>query len=153
MVRPAVFSSKKIQLCSKTCQNNPSRIWLFLLRLYKNIFSYVYLYMTNHPGLELKKLLDSHFHGSVVALFKQKLWPEDWLDQKIQQTIVAFIALFAIISKTSFIGYYIKSDLWLFNGGHIAEGEILWETVVREIGRRILDRRVDEFSRSPRESH
>jgi len=73
MVRPAVFSSKKIQLCSKTCQNNPSRIWLFLLRLYKNIFSYVYLYMTNHPGLELKKLLDSHFHGSVVALFKQKL--------------------------------------------------------------------------------
>jgi len=79
--------------------------------------------------------------------------PEDWLDQKIQQTIVAFIALFAIISKTSFIGYYIKSDLWLFNGGHIAEGEILWETVVREIGRRILDRRVDEFSRSPRESH
>ena len=33
MVRPAVFSSKKIQLCSKTRQNNPSRIWLFLLRL------------------------------------------------------------------------------------------------------------------------
>ena len=38
---------------------------------------YFVRYMTHRLELEFKKLLDSHFHGSVVALFKQKLWLED----------------------------------------------------------------------------
>jgi len=32
-----------------------------------------------------------------------------------------------------FIGHHIKADSWLFNGGHIDEGETSEETVVREI--------------------
>lgn len=37
-------------------------------------------------------------------------------------------------TKTIFIGHHKKSGLWLFNGGHIDEGETARETLVREIG-------------------
>ncbi len=33
-----------------------------------------------------------------------------------------------------FVGHHIKSDLWLFNGGHIDAGETAEETLLREMG-------------------
>lgn len=37
-------------------------------------------------------------------------------------------------TKKVFIGHHIKSGLWLFNGGHIDEGEVPMETLHREVG-------------------
>jgi 8-oxo-dGTP pyrophosphatase MutT (NUDIX family) len=91
--------------------------------------------MINCLELELKKLLDGHFPGPVVALFKQKLLAgkltraEDPADH-----FCVYFAACDYKAKQVFIGRHIKSDLWLFNGGHIEEGEILREAVAREIG-------------------
>jgi len=36
--------------------------------------------------------------------------------------------------KEVFVGLHKKSDLWLFNGGHVDRGELLQETLTREMG-------------------
>ncbi len=90
--------------------------------------------MTDRLKQELKELLDNYSQGEVALAFKQKLSagrltrPEDSEDH-----FCVYFAACDYKAKQVFIGHHIKSDLWLFNGGHIEEGEILREAVDREI--------------------
>lgn len=45
-----------------------------------------------------------------------------------------YFAAYDPLCKELFIGHHIKSDLWLFNGGHMDKGETPTETLTREIG-------------------
>lgn len=47
--------------------------------------------------------------------------------------ICVYFAGFDPSSKRVFIGRHIKSGLWLFNGGHMDEGEVPEETLAREM--------------------
>lgn len=44
-----------------------------------------------------------------------------------------YFALFDPFAHKAFMGHHKKSGLWLFNGGHMEEGELPRETVFREI--------------------
>ncbi|MCK9378788.1 MAG: NUDIX domain-containing protein [Candidatus Moranbacteria bacterium] len=46
----------------------------------------------------------------------------------------AYFAAYDPKAKQVFVGHHKKSGLWLFNGGHIDEGETMSEILVREIG-------------------
>lgn len=45
-----------------------------------------------------------------------------------------FFAPIDFVAKKVFIGHHKKSGLWLFNGGHLAEGELPLDTAEREMG-------------------
>lgn len=44
-----------------------------------------------------------------------------------------FFAPIDFAAKKVFIGHHIKSGLWLFNGGHLAQGELPLDTAKREM--------------------
>lgn len=46
----------------------------------------------------------------------------------------AYFAAYDSEAKEVFIGHHKKSELWLFNGGHIDENETTKESLIREIG-------------------
>lgn len=90
--------------------------------------------MTDRLKQELKELLDNRFHGEVATLFKQKLLAGKLIrSEDSEDHFCVYFAACDYRAKQVFIGHHIKSDLWLFNGGHIEEGETLREAVGREI--------------------
>lgn len=83
---------------------------------------------------ELEKLLDDHFSGETAEIFRQRLRAGKLTKQENPQShFCAYFAAADYKSKQLFIGHHKKSGLWLFSGGHIDEGELLLETVKREI--------------------
>ena len=54
-------------------------------------------------------------------------------DENPKSHICAYFAAYDPNAKHVFIGHHKKSGLWLFNGGHIDEGETMTETLMREI--------------------
>lgn len=55
-------------------------------------------------------------------------------DENSSSHFCVYFAAFDPDHKEIFLGLHKKSGLWLFNGGHIDKGEILEETLVREMG-------------------
>lgn len=84
---------------------------------------------------ELKGLLSSHFlDGETIAKFLQKIEQGSLTrDEDPKSHLCAYFAAYDPDSKQVFIGHHKKSGLWLFNGGHIDEGETIRETLMREI--------------------
>lgn len=54
-------------------------------------------------------------------------------DENTNSHFCVYFAGFDTDVKKVFIGHHKKSDLWLFNGGHIDKGEIPEETLEREM--------------------
>lgn len=55
-------------------------------------------------------------------------------DENLRSHFCVYFAAFDPKSKEIFIGHHKKSDLWLFNGGHVDKGETASEAVFREMG-------------------
>lgn len=55
-------------------------------------------------------------------------------DENPQSHFCVYFAGFDKEAKKVFIGHHKKSDLWLFNGGHVDEGETSEEALEREMG-------------------
>jgi len=55
------------------------------------------------------------------------------IDENPQSHFCTYFAAYDPIEKLLFIGHHKKSGLWLFNGGHIDEKEVLSQTLNREI--------------------
>jgi len=54
-------------------------------------------------------------------------------DENPDSHVCVYFALCDSSLKLVFIGRHIKSGLWLFNGGHIDKGEVLKDTLYREM--------------------
>lgn len=85
---------------------------------------------------ELKDLLRDYFSGNELAdKFLQRIEEGSLTrDENPKSHFCAYFAAFDPQAKEVFIGHHKKAGLWLFNGGHIDEGETIRETVMREIG-------------------
>lgn len=55
-------------------------------------------------------------------------------DENPYSHFCVYFAPFDAIAKKVFIGHHKKADMWLFNGGHIDQGETPDEALRREIG-------------------
>jgi len=83
---------------------------------------------------ELKGLLASFNYGSVASKFLERI--EDGkltIQENPENHFCIYFAAYDNKNKELFIGQHKKSGLWLFNGGHIDEGENSQETLKREI--------------------
>ena len=91
--------------------------------------------MGNRLGEEIEKLLDKAYSEEVAVKFKQKLREGKFTrDEDPETHFCAYFAACDYKKKQIFVGHHKKSGLWLFNGGHIDEGETLSEAIEREIG-------------------
>lgn len=92
--------------------------------------------MFSSLSLELKKLVKSKFVDTPLSgkflerVKKGKLTR----DENPVTHFGVYFAGFEPKAKEVFVGLHRKSDLWLFNGGHIDRGETLGETLMREMG-------------------
>ncbi len=85
---------------------------------------------------ELTELLNSQSSTKTIIGFLKRL-PEGKLTkhENPQSHLCTYFGAYDPKAKEVFIGHHKKSGLWLFNGGHVDEGEeALRETVIREIG-------------------
>lgn len=84
---------------------------------------------------ELEGLLNSQFSGDETALkFLQRIEQGNLTkDENSKSHLCIYFAAYDSNAKQVFIGHHKKSGLWLFNGGHIDNGEIMKETLIREI--------------------
>ncbi|MEI6835837.1 MAG: NUDIX domain-containing protein [Candidatus Falkowbacteria bacterium] len=90
--------------------------------------------MKNKLTQEIEGLLDKAASKEIALIFKNRLKEGDLTrDENAESHFCAYFAACDYKNKQLFIGHHIKSGLWLFNGGHIDEGENLAETVAREI--------------------
>ena len=81
-----------------------------------------------------KAIKSSGYSPEVTREFIQRL-KQGYLTRD-ENPITHFSTFFAAYDpkeKMVFIGHHKKSDLWLFNGGHIDKGETLDQTIEREI--------------------
>lgn len=85
--------------------------------------------------VELKKLLcEQSLNDETIARFLQRI--EDGKltrDENPKSHFCVYFAPYDPNAKQVFVGHHKKSGLWLFNGGHIDEGETISETLTREI--------------------
>lgn len=86
-------------------------------------------------SLELRKLIGTKFAASPLAGRFLKRVKEEKLtrDENPVTHFGVYFAGFDPRVKEVFVGLHRKSDLWLFNGGHIDRGETLLLTLAREI--------------------
>ncbi|HKZ34244.1 MAG TPA: NUDIX domain-containing protein [Patescibacteria group bacterium] len=85
---------------------------------------------------ELKKLIKTRFVESEVASsFLRRLQKGKFSrDENPLTHFCVYFAAFDPKTQNLFLGHHIKSGKWLFNGGHIDEGETTGETLEREVG-------------------
>lgn len=84
---------------------------------------------------EIQNLVETKFVNSVVAgKFLRRLQEGNLTrDENPLTHFGVYFAGFDQKIKKVFVGLHKKSDLWLFNGGHIDQGELLRETLAREM--------------------
>ncbi|MFA6160396.1 MAG: NUDIX domain-containing protein [Parcubacteria group bacterium] len=91
--------------------------------------------MINKQIEELEKILKNNFAGDeLVEKFLRRIEEgKITRDENPQSHICAYFAAYDPATKQVFIGHHKKSGFWLFNGGHIDEGETMKETLAHEI--------------------
>ena len=85
--------------------------------------------------IELKGIIDKKFSNNEIAEKFLERIEEGKLtkDENPKSHFCTYFAANDPKAKQVFIGHHIKSGLWLFNGGHIDEGETINKTLAREI--------------------
>lgn len=83
----------------------------------------------------LKDLLVERFaHSELQNSFLKRLGEGNLTrDENPKIHFCVYFAAYDPSAKQIFLGHHKKSGLWLFNGGHIDEGETVWEALKREI--------------------
>ncbi|MDO9231639.1 MAG: NUDIX hydrolase [bacterium] len=91
--------------------------------------------MINKQIEELEKILKNNFEGDALAMKFLERIEEGKItrDENPKSHVCAYFATYDPIAKQVFIGHHKKSGFWLFNGGHIDEGETMRETLIREM--------------------
>jgi 8-oxo-dGTP pyrophosphatase MutT (NUDIX family) len=90
--------------------------------------------MENNLNNELQALIKDHFSGEIALQFTQRLTEGSLTKEENPQShLCVYFAACDFTAKKVFIGHHIKSGEWLFNGGHIDQGESLHQAVTREI--------------------
>lgn len=89
----------------------------------------------NHDLSEQLAELAARFPDSPVSADFMKRSKEGHLtrDEDPISHVAIFFAPYDPVVHEVFIGHHKKSDLWLFNGGHVDMGELLEDTLKREI--------------------
>ncbi len=87
-------------------------------------------------SVELTKLVKRKFGGSSLSEKFLRRIGEGKLtrDENPVTHFGVYFAGFDPATREVFVGRHKKSDLWLFNGGHIDRGESLGQTLEREMG-------------------
>jgi 8-oxo-dGTP pyrophosphatase MutT (NUDIX family) len=90
----------------------------------------------NRLEKDIRELLNNgKFEPEIVEKYSERLKDGKLTIQENPQShCCVYFAAYDPKAKEIFIGHHKKSGLWLFNGGHIDEGEIIRETLEREIG-------------------
>lgn len=85
---------------------------------------------------QLRSVLDEYGSTPVHDDFSNKLEKDDGLtrDENPQTHYCVYFAAYDPNAGEIFVGHHKKSGLWLFNGGHIDEGETMEEALIREMG-------------------
>lgn len=83
---------------------------------------------------DLLELLVSQSDSDVIVNYRQRIKEGNFtIQENTESHFCVYFAAFDSNAKKVFIGHHKKSGLWLFNGGHIDEGESINETLEREI--------------------
>lgn len=85
---------------------------------------------------EVRRLVETKFGGSPLAekFLKRVKQGKLTRDENPLTHFGVYFAGFDRKAKEVLVGLHRKSDLWLFNGGHVNRGETLRETLEREMG-------------------
>lgn len=85
---------------------------------------------------EIREYAEAHMENPVSSDFIARLDTKTGLtrDEDPQTHYCVYFAAYDPEAGQIFIGHHKKSSLWLFNGGHIDQGETLDEALLREIG-------------------
>lgn len=91
--------------------------------------------MKNKQTEELENILKNNFPNNELALKFLERVAEGRItrDENPQSHICAYFSAYDPKAKQVFIGHHKKSGFWLFNGGHIDQGETMKETLIREM--------------------
>ncbi|MFZ2975787.1 MAG: NUDIX domain-containing protein [Candidatus Moraniibacteriota bacterium] len=91
--------------------------------------------MLNKQKEELEEILKNNFAGDALAKkFLQRIEEgKITRDENPKSHFCIYFAAYDPTVKKVFIGHHKKSGFWLFNGGHIDEGETMKETLAHEI--------------------
>lgn len=86
-------------------------------------------------AVELEDLIARKFPNDEVGLAYLERIKQGNLTKKenIESHMCTYFAPYDPLAKQVFIGHHKKAGIWLFNGGHVDEGETLRETLKREI--------------------
>jgi len=89
----------------------------------------------NKTSDKFKDLIKINFGSEKISSkFLQRINDEDLTrDENSESHFCVYFAAYDPEIKQIFIGHHKKSGLWLFNGGHIDEGELPGEALEREI--------------------
>jgi 8-oxo-dGTP pyrophosphatase MutT (NUDIX family) len=84
---------------------------------------------------EIKTIVSEHSDLPVASEFIKRI-KEGRLtrDENPKSHFCVYFGAYDPKAKKVFIGHHIKSNLWMFNGGHIDKGETPEEAMKREIG-------------------
>ncbi len=84
---------------------------------------------------ELKKFFDDYLLDKKVALkfIKRLMKGRLTRDENPESHFSTYFAAYDLSARQIFIGLHKKAGLWLFNGGHIDKGELIRQTLTREI--------------------
>ncbi len=84
---------------------------------------------------DIKKIVDKYPCQKIVSRFNRRLEQGSITrDENPYDHFCIYFAAYDAQQKLVFLGRHKKSDLWLFNGGHIDIGESPQDTLYREIG-------------------
>lgn len=92
--------------------------------------------MTERLAEQIRRFTDSQTELPASKKFAERLDADPKLtrDENPYTHFCVYFAAYDPESKQVFVGHHKKSGLWLFNGGHIDEGETPQEALEREIG-------------------
>ena len=90
----------------------------------------------NKQAKEFEVLISTYFaNDGLSSKFLERIREREFTkDEDSRSHLCAYFAAYDSKARKVFIGHHKKSGLWLFNGGHIDEGETMEQTLAREIG-------------------
>ena len=89
----------------------------------------------NKQTKELEEILkNGSFDQKMVKKFEERIQEGNLsIDENPESHFCVYFPAFDLKKKQVFIGHHRKAEQWLFSGGHIDKGEVIGETLKREI--------------------